>query len=111
MKRTTVGKRITAKLRMMKEWLKENRHRPIRDLMLIMAAKLRGHYACHGVTDNGQAISRFGYEARRRLFKWLDRRGKRGSMNWQKFNHLLRLFPLPVPLVRVNLFRCNVKRY
>ncbi|MEO5344772.1 MAG: hypothetical protein H7834_00155 [Magnetococcus sp. YQC-9] len=103
MKRTTIGKRFTAKLKIMKEWLKSNRHRPIQELMPIMAAKLRGHYAYYGVTDNSHAISRFGYEARRMLFKWLDRRGKRGSMNWGKFSHFLDMFPLSMPRIRVNL--------
>lgn len=104
MKRKTMRKRFTAKLQMMKEWLRGNRHRPIRELMSTMAAKLRGHYAYYGVTDNSDAIARFGYEATMLLYKWLDRRGKRGSMNWEKLNHLLRLFPLPAPSIRVNLF-------
>lgn len=104
MKRTTIGKRFTAKLAIFKEWLKANRHQPLRVLMPIVAAKLRGHYAYYGVTDNSDAIGRFRYEVRKLLFKWLDRRGKRGSMNWQKFNHILRLFPLPVPRIRVCLF-------
>lgn len=104
MKRTTISKRFTAKLAIMKEWLKANRHRPVRKLMPTIAAKVRGHYAYYGVTDNSNAIARFGYEAKMLLFKWLDRRGKRGSMNWEKFNHLLKLFPLPVPRIRVNLF-------
>ncbi len=104
MKRKTIGKRFTAKLIIFKEWLKTNRTRPVRELMLIVAAKLRGHYAYYGVTDNSQAIERFAFEVRNLLFKWLDRRGKRGSMNWEKFNHILKLFPLPVPKIKVNLF-------
>lgn len=104
MKRKTIGKRFTAKLTMFKEWLKTNRARPVRELMPIVAAKLRGHYAYYGVTDNSQAIERFAFEVRKLLFKWLDRRGKRGSMNWEKFNHMLKLFPLPVPRIRINLF-------
>ncbi|MBF0311718.1 MAG: group II intron reverse transcriptase/maturase [Magnetococcales bacterium] len=104
MKRKTIGKRFTAKLIIFKEWLKTNRTRPVRELMPIVAAKLRGHYAYYGVTDNSQAIERFAFEVRNLLFKWLDRRGKRGSMNWEKFNHMLKLFPLPVPKIKVNLF-------
>jgi RNA-directed DNA polymerase len=104
MKRKTIGKRFTAKLLIFKEWLKTNRTRPVRELMLIVAAKLRGHYAYYGVTDNSHAIERFAFEVRNLLFKWLDRRGKRGSMNWEKFNHMLKLFPLPVPKIKVSLF-------
>lgn len=104
MKRKTIGKRFTAKLQMFKDWLKTNRTRPLRELMPIVAAKLRGHYAYYGVTDNSQAIGRYAFEVRKLLFKWLDRRGKRGSMNWEKFNYLLKLFPLPMPRIQVNLF-------
>ncbi|MBF0245336.1 MAG: group II intron reverse transcriptase/maturase [Planctomycetes bacterium] len=104
MKRKTIMKRFTAKLHLFKEWLKVNRHRPVRELMPIVAKKLRGHYAYYGVTDNSKSIDRFAYEVRKLLFKWLDRRGKRGSMNWDKFKHILSLFPLPIPRIRVNLF-------
>ncbi|MBF0416851.1 MAG: DNA polymerase [Magnetococcales bacterium] len=103
MKRTTVGKRFSAKLAIFKEWLKKNRNQPVRELMPIVAAKLRGHYAYYGVTDNSGAINQYGYEVNKLLFKWLGRREKKGSMSWQKFNHLLTLFPLPTPRIRVNL--------
>ncbi|MDL1975390.1 MAG: group II intron reverse transcriptase/maturase, partial [Deltaproteobacteria bacterium] len=47
-----------------------------------VVAKLRGHFAYYGVTDNSRGISRFAYEVRCLLFKWLNRRGKRGCMSW-----------------------------
>ncbi|MBF0422334.1 MAG: DNA polymerase [Magnetococcales bacterium] len=104
MKRKTIAKRFTAKLHLFKEWLKANRHRPVRELMPIVAMKLRDHYAYYGVTDNSKSIDRFAYEVRKLLFKWLNRRGKRGSINWDKFNHILKLFLLPIPRIRVNMF-------
>ena len=48
------------------------------ELMRIAAAKLRGHIAYYGVTDNSEGIHRFAYEVRRLLFNWLNRHGKRG---------------------------------
>jgi len=89
---------------MFKDWLKANRVLPTRELMDKVASKLRGHFAYYGVTDNSKGISRFAYEVRRLLFKWLNRRGKRGCMNWEKFNLLLKRFPLPYPRITVNLF-------
>ena len=65
--------------------------------------KLQGHYNYYGVTDNMQCLSSFRYQVRRILFKWLNRRGKRGCYNWEKFEKLLKLFPLPVPRIRVKL--------
>jgi len=68
------------------------------------AAKLRGHYTYYGVTDNSDRIRAFAYETTRTLFKWLSRRGKRGSYNGEKFQRLLDRYPLPAPRIMVNLF-------
>ena len=104
MKRVTARKKFKAKLRVFKEWLKKSRALPTPELMKIAAAKLRGHIAYYGVTDNSEGIHRFAYEVRRLLFKWLNRRGKRGFMSWEKFHKLLAKFPLPRPKITVNLF-------
>ncbi len=104
MKRVTSSKKFTAKIRMFRDWLKANRTLPTDEFMEKVASKLRGHFAYYGVTDNSKGISRFAYEIRRLLFKWLNRRGKRGCMNWEKFNLFLKKFPLPRPRIMVNLF-------
>ena len=67
------------------------------------AAKLRGHYAYYGVTDNSEGIGRFGYEVRELLFKWLNRRGKRVH-DLGEVRKLLERYPLPKPRIMVNLF-------
>jgi RNA-directed DNA polymerase len=103
MKRVTARKKFKAKLREFKEWLKKNRTLPTPELLSRVASKLMGHIAYYGVTDNSQGINRFTYEVRGLLFKWLNRRGKRGCMSWNKFELLLRKFPLPVPRILVNL--------
>ena len=104
MKRITSRKKFTAKIRMFRDWLKASRTLPTDELMEKVASKLRGHFAYYGVTDNSKGINRFAYEIRRLLFKWLNRRGKRGCMNWEKFNLFLKKFPLPRPRIMVNLF-------
>jgi len=104
MKRITSRKKFTAKIRIFRDWVKANRTLSTRELMETVASKLRGHFAYYGVTDNSKGISRFAYEIRRVLFKWLNRRGKRGCMNWEKFNLFLKKFPLPKPRIMVNLF-------
>jgi hypothetical protein len=104
MKRKTISKRLTAKVKGYKEWLKSSRTLPTADIMKITSAKLRGHYAYYGVTDNTKSINAFTYLITQTLFKWLNRRGKRGCMTWEKFAKLLKLFPLPKPRIMVNLF-------
>jgi len=103
MKRKTMSKRFTAKLKVYKEWLKANRTLPTADIMKLTAAKLRGHFAYYGVTDNSKSIRNFAYQVLLILFKWLNRRGKRGCYTWEKFKKLLKLFPLPKPRILVNL--------
>jgi len=108
MKRVTSRKKFTAKLRAFKEWLKKARTMKTKELWDTAKAKLRGHYAYYGVTDNSPGISRFGHEVKKLLFKWLNRRGKRGSINWQKFGEMLKLFPLPAPRITVSMFEHSV---
>jgi len=103
MKRKTISKRMTAKLVAYKEWLRANRTLPTAQIMKTTAAKLRGHFAYYGVTDNSRSIRNFSYLVTQTLFKWLNRRGKRGCYTWAKFNMLLALYPLPRARIRVNL--------
>lgn len=104
MKRKTSRKKFKAKLLAFKDWLKKNRVLPTPELMKRAAAKLRGHFAYYGVTDNSRGIGRFDHEIRKLLFKWLNRRGKRGCMSWKKFGMLLSKYPFPKLRIKVNLF-------
>jgi RNA-directed DNA polymerase len=104
MKRVTARKKFIAKLKMFKEWLKKARILKTRELWETAKAKLRGHYNYYGVSDNLRGIARFGREVKKLLFKWLNRRGKRGCLNWQKFCEMLKRFPLPAPRIRVSMF-------
>lgn len=102
--RKTISKRLGAKLKLYKQWLRANRTLPTAEIIRTTANKLRGHYAYYGVTGNSKSISNFAYEVQRILFKWMGRRGKRGSLNFEKFGLLLQRFPLPRPRIMVNLW-------
>jgi len=107
MKRVTARKKFIAKLKIFKEWLKKARILKTKELWQTAIAKLRGHYNYYGVTDNLRGIARFGEEVKKLLFKWLNRRGKR-CLNWEKFNEMLKRFPLPKPRIRVSMFGFSV---
>jgi group II intron reverse transcriptase/maturase len=108
MKRVTARKKFIAKLKMFKEWLKKARIMKTKELWQRAKAKLRGHYNYYGVTDNLRGIMRFGEEVKKLLFKWLNRRGKRNCLNWEKFLEMLKRFPLPKPRIRVSMFGFSV---
>jgi hypothetical protein len=104
MKRKTISKRFSAKLKVYKEWLKGNRTLSTPEILKKTARKLRGHYGYYGVTDNSKGISAYFYEVKGLLYKWLNRRGKKGCYSWEKFARLLARYPLPTPRIMVNLF-------
>jgi group II intron reverse transcriptase/maturase len=108
MKRATARKKFVAKLKIFKDWLKKARIMKTKDLWKTAKAKLRGHYNYYGVTDNLPGIKRFGEEVKKLLFKWLNRRGKKNCLNWEKFNKMLERFPLPKPRIRVSMFGFSV---
>lgn len=108
MKRVTARKKFTAKVKAFKEWLKSARTMKTAELWETARAKLRGHYAYYGVTDNLPGIKRFAAHAEKLLFTWLNRRGKRRSLNWQKFRDMLTRFPLPEPRIKVRMFPVSV---
>lgn len=105
MKRRTARKKFTAKVRAFKDWLKSARILKTAELWKTAKAKLRGHFAYYGVTDNLPGIKRFTAEAENLLFKWLNRRGRRGSLTWEEFSVMLERFPLPKPRIKVSMFR------
>lgn len=104
MKRITARKKFNAKLKAFKEWLKKARTMKTKDLWETAKAKLRGHYNYYGVTDNLRGIERFGHEVKMLLFKWLNRRGKRQCLNWERFDEMRERFPLPKPRIMVRMF-------
>jgi len=108
MKRVTARKKFTAKVRVFKEWLKKARTMKTAELWAGAKAKLRGHFAYYGVTDNLPGIKRFAAEVEKLMFKWLNRRGKRGCLSWHKFCAMLKRFPLPQPRIKVRMFPVSV---
>jgi group II intron reverse transcriptase/maturase len=108
MKRKTSRKKFTAKVRDFKEWLKKARTCKTAEIWETVRSKLAGHYAYYGITDNSPGINRFAREVKRLLFKWLNRRGKRGCLPWERFIEMMKRFPLPAPRIKVNIYQLSV---
>lgn len=105
----TSKKKFRSKLKAMKEWIKENRTRPLKEMFKTLSSKLRGHYRYYGVTDNTYSIESYYVETKWMLFKWLNRRSQKKSYTLEQFDELLRNFVLPTPKIYVSLFYRQVK--
>lgn len=93
-KKKTAGARLRRTLREIKEWGMRNRHRPMREQQRKLNQKLRGHDAYYGITGNHRMLSRLRWEVAKLWRKWLGRRNRSPAPNWEKFQGMLRVFPL-----------------
>ena len=94
-KRKTASSRLSRALRSIAHWCRFNRHRPVGEQHHTLSQKLRGHFAYYGITGNGPSLSWFRYEVGRCWRKWLNRRNRERSLDWNLFNRLLERYPLP----------------
>jgi group II intron reverse transcriptase/maturase len=86
LKRKTSSKKLTKAITQTENWLKHNRHKKLKELIAELNVKLRGHYSYYGITFNKNGIYSFFGQIRRRLLKWLNRRGGKHKWDWLKFN-------------------------
>jgi group II intron reverse transcriptase/maturase len=97
--RKTDRARMRKKLQEAKERLKLLRSRGQAAMITYLAAHLRGHYAYYGVSENSRSLWAYYRQCARLLFKWLNRRSQRNSIDWSKFSLLLRAGLLPKPKI------------
>ena len=95
----TSRKRLRASLTRVTEWIKAERHLPVRQLVGALNARLRGHYNYYGVIGNYASLCSYFNQAKRLLMKWLGRRSQKSRMSWVKFSALLKRFPLEEPWI------------
>ena len=103
-KRKTSKKKFKQKVQEFKVWIKENRNKPLSEIMETIKKKLIGHYNYYGITDNSIMIHKFKYTIITLLFKWLNRRSQKRSYDIDGFNQMLSIFNLPNPNIKVNVY-------
>jgi group II intron reverse transcriptase/maturase len=98
-KRKTASDRFTRALQRLNLWCQRNRHAPMTWQHAQLLSKLRGHYGYYGITGNSRSLNSLYHWAKRIWRKWLSRRSRTSNLTWERFNLLLRRYPLPSPRV------------
>lgn len=80
-------------------WCRINRHLPVKLQQQKLRQKLLGYYGYYGITFNMRSIRSFFEQVKRCWQKWLNRRSRNNPMPWERFNKLLRRYPLPGPRI------------
>ncbi|UWG99209.1 group II intron reverse transcriptase/maturase [Dehalobacter sp. DCM] len=103
-KRKTSRKKYRAKVKEFTQWMKTNRHSSIHEIFKQVKAKLEGHYRYYGITDNSRMLGKYRYEVTKTIFKWMNRRSQKRSFDYDRFNKYLKVNPLPIPKIYVNIY-------
>jgi RNA-directed DNA polymerase len=98
-KRRTMAKRLGRAKRRVTDWCRQNRHLKVNEQRDGLNAILRGHNGYYGITGNYECLEHFYLHVTRTWRSWLDRRGRRGSMPWDRFNEVLKRLPLVRPTI------------
>ena len=72
---------------------------PLKEIWSIIKAKLIGHYNYFGINGNMQCLGKYYRRMKLMIFKWINRRSQKKSMNWEQFNKYLDWNPLPMPRI------------
>lgn len=101
----TIGKRFRSKLKRVNDWARATRNKhPLKEVVALAKAKLRGHIQYYGVSHNFVFVNKFVYYVKRILFKWLNRRSQRKSFTWDKFDVFLTRINFPKAKIHHKLF-------
>jgi group II intron reverse transcriptase/maturase len=98
-KRVTSQKKLKTKRKVVKKWLWENMHLPIKELIDKLNRKLQGHYNYYGIIGNYATMESFRWYALDRLKAVLRRRGAKKRMTEEKFKRLLAAYPVVRPRI------------
>lgn len=92
----TNRKKVKAKLRAVKEWMKKVKDRKrLSWIWSTFRAKVRGHIQYFSISFNTGNVSRVLRRATEIVFKWLNRRSQKKSFTWDEFVQFMKQFPLP----------------
>ena len=97
--RRTIGKRMTAKLKELKQELRRRLHRPVPEVGKWLRSVLLGHYRYYGLPGNSRKLSAFRYHLIRLWFKALGRRSQRSKIDWQRMNRLINRYIPPTRIM------------
>lgn len=99
------GKKFNAKLKEMNDWLKAVRNLfEIKEWCEVLVAKIRAHYEYYDISGNYASLMAFYKQTCKLVYKWVNRRSQKKSMNWKQFIEYLKRFPLPRPEIKHNIY-------
>jgi len=86
------------------DWCRRHRHHSVKAQHAALTRRIQGHFNYFGVSGNFGCLLLIIEQAKRSWYKWLCRRSQRKRLTWERFEDLLRDFPLPRPRIKVRIW-------
>jgi RNA-directed DNA polymerase len=99
LRRTTIKKRLRAKLKQVKDQLKQRRHWPVPEQGKWLASVVRGHLAYYAVPGNIDAVTAFRDQVKWHWRRSLRRRSQRTRVTWERIDRLAARWLPPARIV------------
>ena len=103
--------RLTGKLNGLRKHLKESLSERTEVVIKRIIPVIRGWINYHAISDNERRVKSFILNARKALFNWINRKGRRRSMNWVAFDRLLRMLGFPEKFKTKSMFETRRIRF
>jgi group II intron reverse transcriptase/maturase len=87
--RKTIGKRMAAKLKQIRQQLRQGLHEKTKDTTKWLQSVVRGFFQYHAIPRNEERLKAFRYEVLRMWWWQLRRRSQRTRWTWKKFRETL----------------------
>jgi len=84
-KRKTIQKRLSAKLRELKQELRRRWHQPVAEVGAWLRSVVQGYFNYHAVPGNMDSLNSFRAQVIWRWYRALRRRSQRDRMTWERF--------------------------
>ena len=97
--RKTIGKRMAAKLKDIRQKLRQRLHQSTRNTVKWLQSVVRGYFQYHAVPRNEQRMKAFRHEVLRLWWRQLRRRSQRTRWSWNKFQETLGNLLPPVTIL------------
>lgn len=87
-RRTTMRKRMTAKLHEVKAELQRRMHQPVPEQGCWLQSVVRGYFAYHAVPGNWKALGAFRTQCTRLWYRTLRRRSQKSRLTWDRMKQI-----------------------
>ena len=84
-KRKTIGKKMAAKLKELRQKLRQRMHDGVPETLKWLQSVIRGYFQYHAIPGNCRRMQAFRKEVARAWCAQLRRRGQRRKLTWAKF--------------------------